>query len=75
MNVYALHPCLVPMDQRRGSDLQELELQDGCESRCGCSELNLNALQEQQVLQAPAFQPIAFGVPALWAWSEVLCVC
>jgi hypothetical protein len=44
--VYIILPACTPAGQKRASDL----ITDGCESPCGCWELNTEPLEEQPVL-------------------------
>jgi hypothetical protein len=42
--------CLVLVDIRRGVRSLRTGVKNGCEAPCGCLELNLGRLQEQQML-------------------------
>ena len=55
--VYVLWACLVPMDIRRRCQISGIGVTDGCEPLCGCWELTLGPLQEQQVPIEPSLQP------------------
>jgi hypothetical protein len=48
MSVYCVHT--VPTEARRGHQIPQKRLREGCEWSCGCWECNLGPQQEQLVL-------------------------
>lgn len=45
--------CLVPTEIRRGCQVPETRVTEGCELPCRCRELNPATLEEQLVLLSP----------------------
>ena len=59
MSVSHIRACPVPSEASEGHQIPGTGVIDGCETPCGCWELNLGPLQEQPVLLTaePSLQP------------------
>lgn len=58
-HAYVYQEHIVPMELRRGCQITESRVTHSCELSCGCWELNLGYLQEQQapLIDEPSLEP------------------
>lgn len=63
--------CLVPTEIRRGCQVPETRVTEGCELPCRCWELNSDTLEEQLVLLSPepSLQSILISFLFLEQWT------